>query len=168
MSLTDILQVVGIVVTSLVALSIYGLQQRLTDKQRIENRLEVERAFEGKLYDIHYKDSSSKIQLYNSKLLNKKYFTKNKRSIVWGYPFHAAELYSANFDGLEFVIGIEELKDKKYYKVGVIPYENILGVRPDGDGSFNGMIIYVKPRLIQLDKYSISYKAHRYHPIPKK
>jgi len=168
MTFSDALQVAGIIVTSLVAAGIYILQQRLTDKQRIDNRLEVERSIGTKLYDIRYKDFSPKIHLYNVKLLNKKYFAQNKRSRVWGYPFHAAELYAANFDGLEFVTGIKEVKGKKYYQIGVIPYENILAVRPDGDGSFNGMIIYVKPRLVQLDKYSISYKSHRYYQINKK
>ncbi len=47
---------------------------------------------------------------------------------------------------------------------GVIPYESILGVRPEGDGSFNGMILYVKPNLLQRDRYSIAYKSYRYYP----
>lgn len=164
----DYLALAGIVVSGFIAIAIYLLQRRLSDKQRVENRLEVEEKTRLKLYDIQYKDHSSKIQLYNAKLLNKKYFSQNKRDIIWGYPYHAAELYSANFDGLEFVIGIEEWNKKKYYKVGVIPYENILGIRPEGDGSFNGMIIYVKPRLFQKDKYSIAYKSFRYYPTKSK
>jgi|GEM_PF-2180629 len=164
----DYLALAGIVVSGFIAIAIYLLQRRLSDKQRVENRLEVEEKARLKLYDIQYKDHSSKVHLYNAKLLNKKYFSQNKRDIFWGYPYHAAELYSANFDGLEFVVGIEEWDKKKYYKVGVIPYENVLGVRPEGDGSFNGMIIYVKPRLFQKDKYSIAYKSFRYYQAKSK
>ena len=164
----EYLELAGIVVSGFIAIAIYLLQRRLSDKQRVENRLEVEEKARLKLYDIQYKDHSSKIQLYNSKLLNKKYFSQNKRDIFWGCPYHAAELYSANFDGLEFVVGIQEWNKKKYYKVGVIPYENVLGIRPEGDGSFNGMIIYVKPRLVQRDKFSIAYKSFRYYPAKSK
>lgn len=163
----DYLQLAGIVIAAIIAIVVFLLQRRLTDKQRLDHRLEVEHKAGDKLYDIRYKDHSSKVQLYNTKLLNKKYFTQNKRSRLWGYPYHAAELYAANFDGLEFVVEIEEIKKRKYYKVGVIPYEKILGIKPDGDDTFNGMIIYVMPNLFQRDKYSIAYKSHRYYPVPK-
>jgi hypothetical protein len=43
----------------------------------------------------------------------------------------------------------------------------VLGVRPEGDGSFNGLIFYVKPKLFQLDRYSIAYSKFRYYPIKK-
>src|SRR4051812_7813437 len=105
---SDYLGLAGIVVSGLIAFTIYLLQKRLSSKQRVDNRLEIEQKAGDKLYDIHYKDHSSKIQIYNVKLLNKKYFSENKRDVFWGYPFHAAELYAANFDGLEFVVGIEE------------------------------------------------------------
>lgn len=164
---SEYLELVGIILSAFVAIGIYLLQKRLTDKQRVDHRLEVEEKIGKKLYDIHYHDHARKVQLYNTKLLNKKYFTQNKRDFWWGYPFHAAELYAANFDGLEFIVGIEEWNGQKYYQVGVIPYERVLGVRPEGDGSFNGMIIYVKPRLLQRDKYSIAYKSLRYYPVEK-
>lgn len=163
----EYLQVAGIILSGLIALTIYLLQQRLSDKQQVDHRLEIEDKAGQKLSEIHYKGHSSKAQLYNSKLLDSKHFSKNKRSIVWGYPYHGAELYSANFDGLEFVVGIEKINNIKHYKVGVIPYEHILGIKPNGDGSFSGMIFYVRPRLIQRDKYSIAYRSFRYYPIPK-
>lgn len=162
---SEYLELVGIVVSGLIAVAIYVLQRRITDKQRIDHRLEIETEIGQKLYDINYKDHSSKIHLYNAKLINKKYFSENKRSIIWGYPYHAAELYAANFDGLEFVVGIEKINGKKHYKVGVIPYEYILGIKPEGDGSFNGMIFFVKPRLFQKDEYSIAYRSFRFYPI---
>jgi hypothetical protein len=161
---SDYLQTIGIAVSALVAVGVFLLEKRLTAKQRVDHRLEVQEKTKIKLYEIHYNNHSSKIQLYNSKLLNKKYFAENKRDVWWGYPYHAAELYAANFDGLEFVVSIEEWGGQKYYKVGVIPYERILGVRPEGDGSFNGTIFYVKPRLLQLDKYAVGYKSYRYYP----
>jgi hypothetical protein len=160
----DYLALAGIIISGLIAFTIYLLQKRLSDKQRVDNRLDIEHKAGEKLYDVRYKDHSSDVQIYNAKLLNKKHFSENKRDIFWGYPYHAAELYAANFDGLEFVTGIEEWGGKKYYRVGVIPYENILGIKPDGDGSFNGMIIYARPRLLQRDKYAIAYKAYRYYP----
>ncbi len=159
----DYLALLGIVASGFIAFAIYLLQKRLSDKQKVEHRLEVEEKVGEKLYDIHYKDHSRKIQIYNAKLLNKKYFSENKRDFFWGYPFLAAELYAANFDGLEFAIGLEEWNKKKYYKIGVIPYENILSVKPNGDGSFNDVIIYAKPRLLQRDKYAIAYKTYRYY-----
>ena len=167
-SRSDILQLIGIIISSVIAIGVYGLQKRLTEKQRVDNRLAIEEAVKGKLYDIRHNHGSRKVQLYNSRLLNKKYFTRNSRSLIWGYPFHAAELYMADFDGLEFITGIKDINKKKYYEIGVIPYENIIGVRPEGDGSFHGMVIYVKPKLLQLDKYSIAYKARRLYLIEKK
>lgn len=166
-NISEYLQLGGIVISGVIAFTVYLLQQRLSDKQRVDHRLEIENKANQKLYDIQYKDYSREVQLYNSRLLDKKYFSQNKRSILWGYPYHAAELYAANFDGLEFILGIEEWSKKKYYKVGVIYYENILGIKPEGDGSFNGMILYVKPRIFQKDKYSIAYKSFRYYPIKK-
>lgn len=163
----EYLQLVGILISSLTALTIYLLQQRLSDKQRVDHRLETEKKVGKKLSDTCYKSHSCKVQLYNSKLLNNKNFSKNKRSIIWGYPYHGAELFAANFDGLEFVVGINLINGKKHYKVGVIPYEHILGIKPKGDGSFSGLIFYVRPRLIQRDKYSIAYGSFRYYPIPK-
>lgn len=163
----EYLQLAGIFISGLIAFTIYLLQQKLSDKQQVDHRLEIENKAGQKLSDIRYQDHSSKVQLYNSKLLNSKHFSKNKRSVIWGYPYHGAELYSANFDGLEFVVGVEEINKVKHYKVGVIPYEHILGIKPDGDGSFSGMIFYVRPRLIQKDKYSIAYRSFRYYPIPK-
>lgn len=164
-SRSEIIGLVSIVISAVIAVVLFILQRRLSDRQRIDNRLRLEEAFGHKFYDIHYKDHSSKVHLYNVKLLNKKYFTENKRSIVWGFPYHAAELYAANFDGMEFVVGIEKINGKKHYRVGVIPYERILAIRPDGDGSFNGMIIYVSPKLVQKDKYSIAYKSFRYYKV---
>lgn len=162
---SDTIGLVDIIISALIAIVLFILQRRLSDRQRIENRLKLEKTFGSKFYDIQYKDHSKKVQLYNAKLLNKKYFTENKRSVVWGYPYHAAELYGANFDGMEFVIGIEKINGKKHYKVGVIPYERILAIRPDGDDTFNGMIIYVSPKFLQRDKYSIAYKSFRYYKI---
>lgn len=163
----EYLQLFGIFMSGAIAFTIYLLQQRLSDKQRVDHRLDIEKKAGQKLSDIRHDGHSSKIQIYNSKLLDSKQFSENKRSIVWGYPYHGAELYSANFDGLEFVVGIEVINNTKHYKVGVIPYEHILGIKPEGDGSFSGMIFYVRPRLIQRDKYSIAYRSFRYYPIPK-
>jgi hypothetical protein len=163
----EYLQFAGILISGLIAFTIYLLQQKLSDKQQVDHRLEIENKAGQKLSDIRYQGYSSKVQLYNSKLLNSKHFSTNKRSVIWGYPYHGAELYSANFDGLEFVVGVEEINNVKHYMVGVIPYEHILGIKPDGDGSFSGMIFYVRPRLIQKDKYSIAYRTYRYYPIPK-
>jgi hypothetical protein len=155
----------GILVGSALSILLYHLQQQLSDKQKIEHRLLIEKEFGKKLSDIRYKKSNSKIQLYNAKLLNSAGFSRNKRSILWGLPYHAAEVYSANFDGLEFVVGVEKWNGNTYYKVGVIDYLRILNVRAEGDGSFNGMIFYVRPKFIQKDKYSIAYKCFRYYPI---
>jgi hypothetical protein len=164
-SRNDVIGLVGIAISAVIAIVLFMLQRRLSDRQKIDNRLRIEETLGKKFYDIDYNDHSRKIQLYNVKLLDNKYFSENKRNAVWGYPYHAAELYAANFDGMEFVIGIENINGKKHYKVGVIPYERVLAIRPEGDGSFNGMIIYVSPRLVQMDKYSIAYKSFRYYKI---
>ena len=164
--LSDYLALIGIIVSIVIATGIYLLQQRLSDKQKIDNQILIENKLNKKLENIRYEKANSKIQLYNSKLLNKSYFTENKRSRIWGYPYHGAELYSANFDGLEFVVGLEEIKGVLHYKVGIIPYDRILGIKPDGDESFNGTIFYVRPLLIQKDEYSISYVGFRYYAVP--
>lgn len=159
----EYLELIGIIVSSVIAIILFFLQRRVSAKQKIDHRLEIEREIEKKLYDIRYNDSNSKVQLYNVRLLTSKKFSANRRSILWGYPYHSAELYAANFDGLEFVDGIEEWDGERYHRVGLISYDRILSVRPEGDGSFNGPIYYVRPKLLQLDKYSIAYKSFRYY-----
>lgn len=158
-----ILDIISVSVSSLIAVVIYILQSKLSDKETIDRRLEVEKEAGEKISYIKRVRGSSEVQLYNSKLIGKRYFSSNKRSLVWGYPYHAAELYDLAFDGVEFVCGIEEWNNKKYYKVGVVPYIRVLKLRKNGDGSFNGPIFYVKPRLIQLDKYSMPYSSFRYY-----
>ncbi len=164
----EYIELSALFVSGFIAVGIYLLQRRLSDKQRVDNRLEIEKSVGKKIYDIRYKDHSSKVQLYNAKLLNKRYFSENRRSIVWGYPYHSAELYAANFDGLEFTVSIEEIEGRKYYKVGIIPYEHVLGIKPEGDTSFSGMIFFVKPRFFQKDRYSIAYRSFRFYPVNPK
>jgi hypothetical protein len=164
-SRSDYLEVIGIIASVFIAIAVYLLQKKLSDKQKVDHRLEVEAKAGLKIQNITQNNESSKTQIYNSKLLNKKYFAQNKRDIVWGYPYHAAELYRANFDGLEFTVGIEKWKKKKLRKVGVLPFERILGIKAEGDGSFNGMIFYVKPKLLQRDKYAIAYGSYRYYDL---
>jgi hypothetical protein len=137
---SDFLQLSGILIGGLITIFLSLLNNKLTDKQRLDHRLQIDEVIGDELNNIRYNESSDKAQLYNTKLINKKYFTNNTRNIFWGYPYHAAGLYSANFDGLEFVTVIEEWEGKKYYKVGVVPYDRILGVKTDGDSSFNGLI----------------------------
>ena len=160
-----IFDIVSLILTSTIAIAIYLLQSKLSDKETIDRRLEVEKEAGEKLLFIKQQRGSSKVQLYNSKLIGKKYFSTNKRSAIWGFPYHAAELYDLAFDGVEFVCGIEERSDKKYFKVGVIPYLRILKLQKNGDGSFNGPIFYVKPKLLQLDRYSMAYSSFRYYLV---
>jgi len=167
-SRNDYLSLAGILVSVVIAVTIYLLQKRISDKQKIDHRLEIENSVGKKLRKMQQGRSSHKVQLYNAKLLNKKYFSENKRSRVWGYPFHAAEFHSVNFDGLEFVTNIEEWNGKNYHKVGLIPFDRILGIKTDGDGSFSGMILFVKPKLLQRDRYSIAYTSFRYYGASSK
>lgn len=162
---SDYLSLIGIFVSAIIAVALYFLQKRISDKQNVDHRLEIENAVGKKLNEMQHHKSSRKIQFYNVKLLNKRYFAENKRSRIWGYPYHGAEFHSVNFDGLEFVINIEKWNGKQYYKVGLVPFDRILGIKPDGDGSFSGMILFVKPKLLQRDKYSIAYTAFRYYRI---
>jgi hypothetical protein len=161
----DYLSLIGIFVSAIMTVTLYFLQKRISDKQKIDHRLEIESSVGEKLHEMQQGKASRKVELYNVKLLGKKYFSGNKRSKIWGYPFHGAELHSVNFDGLEFVINIEEWHGKRYHKVGLVPFDRILGIKPHGDGSFNGMILFVKPKLLQRDKYSIAYTAFRYYRV---
>lgn len=162
---SEYLELISICISVVIAFTIYLLQRRLSDKQKVENRLEIEAKAGEKLREIRGKKHSSKVHLYNVKLIDKRYFSSNKRNLIWGLPYHAASLYAINFDGIEFALGVEEWGDQKYDRVGVVPFERILDVRLEGDGSFNGPIFYVRPRLFQRDKYSIAYKSFRYYPI---
>ena len=166
-NLSDILQMTSIIVSIILAIAIYLLQKQLSDKQKVDHRFEVEREAGKKFREIQARGYSSKIELYNVKLLNKKYFAKNKRSRIWGMPYHAAHFHAITFNGLEFAVSTEHWHGQDYIKVGLIPFERVLGIKLDGDGSFGGMIIYAKPLLLQKDKFAIAYKSFRYYPLER-
>jgi len=157
---SDWISIVGILISSIIAALLYILGKKIDDKQRIEHSLFIQDAISSVLLE-----GPRDVELYNIKLYDKKHFEKNDRSMVWGYAYHGAGLYNYSFSHVEFVTEIVKWGKNKFYRVGLIPYKRILKIMPEGDSSTSKPVLFVTPRLLQLDKYSISYEKFIYYPL---
>ena len=147
MSLSDTLAIIGILVSAFIAYNIYFLQKRLTFRDEMLNAAQIREKVDVLLRDIR-NGTSSKIEFINVKRYKKDYPHNNEEN-RHGYTYQAAELKGYSYDGVEFFNSIQEAyvdeqgkltleKTKKQasfnvYEVGVVPYEWIEYIDPDGD-----------------------------------
>lgn len=157
----ELISIFGIGISTLIAILLYVLGKKISDAQQISHISHTQDTIDVTLNGAYAKD----VELYNSKLYTSKNFAKNKRSRIWGYSYHGAGLRGYDFEGVELIVKLVSWNKKKYHRVGIIPYDRILKVQPRGDSSTNKPILFVRPYIIQKDKYSIAYKKFVYYPI---
>jgi hypothetical protein len=140
MSLSDIIAVIGVLVSSFIAYNIYFLSKRLTFQDTMLNAAQIREKVDVLLADIR-KGYNSKIEFINVKRYKKDYPHNNEEN-RHGYTYQAAELKGYSYDGVEFFNTIHEgyldaagnltlKKTKKpagfnIFEVGVVPYEWIV------------------------------------------
>ena len=175
MTLSDILAIIGIIVSSFIAYHLFFLNKRLTFKDSMSHGSEVRKIVDGLLMNIR-KGGSSKVELINVKRYKKDYPTKNNET-RHGYVYIGAELKGYSYDGVEFFNGLDEayvtdddkitLKETSkqasfnVYTTGVIPYEWIEFVDPDGDDTSYRPQFFVKFK----GKYHLPYKSKRFYRL---
>lgn len=157
---SDWIALIGIVTSSIIAFLLYILGKKIDDKQRIEHILLIQDTIGNLL-----RDGPCDIELYNTKLYDKRQFEKNCRSRIWGYAYHGAGLYSYGFAYVEFITETINWGGEKFHRVGLIPYKRIFKVMPHGDGSTSKPVLFVSPKLLQHDKYSIAYEKFVYYKL---
>lgn len=136
--------VISAILQGVIALLIFVLSKRLSNKAKLEHKEKVkQKAEELKL--------GREVYLVNVKRYFKDY-PSNKERIFSGYSHIKAEMKTTRFDGIEFFCGIKEIYRKldggltlnsenektaqekiKVFEVGVVPYEWIEYVDLRGD-----------------------------------
>jgi hypothetical protein len=173
MSLSDVLAVIGILVSAFIAYNIYFLSKRLTFQDTLLNAAQIREKTDPLLADIR-KGNSSKIEFINVKRYKKDYPHNNEKS-RHGYTYQGAELKGYSYDGVEFFNTVHKgyldaegkltlTETKKaagfnVFEVGVVPYEWIVYVDPIGDDTAYRPQFFAKFK----GKFKTPYKTARYY-----
>lgn len=147
--LDNLIGIIGIIVGSFIAYHVYFLSKKINLKDKLVHKENIQKAVEPLLLNIK-KGLSSKTELINTKKYIK-YYPHNNKLNKNGYTYLRAELKSIRFDGIEFFCKVSELykdvngnftlknenesviESKNVFEVGIIPYEWIEYVDPNGD-----------------------------------
>lgn len=141
--------ILSLIVQSFIAYHIFFLSKRLSTKSKLEHREKLKEQAEKILRDIHSKGLSPKVYLVNINRYFKDY-PSNKEKRFSGYSHIRADIKATRFDGIEFFAEMPkevykksdsrltfkgEKKNKLFnvYPVGIIPYEWIEYIDPEGD-----------------------------------
>lgn len=178
MSLSDVIAIIGLIVSSFIAYNIYFLSKRLTFQDEMAHGAKVRKQVDGLLADIR-KGYNSKIEFINVKRYKNDYPHNNEEN-RYGYTYQAAELKGYSYDGVEFFNSVQGAyldaddnvtlkKTKKKAKfnlleVGVVPYEWIVYVDPIGDDTAYRPQFFAKfkGKIGKKGKYRVPYKGFRY------
>ncbi len=147
--LTNIFEIVGIVISVFIAYHIFFLSKRISNSSKLEHKEKVRSITQDLLNKIHKDNLRSKVYLVNSNRYFKDY-PRNQERLVSGYSHIRADVKAVRYNGIEFFCSMPEqgyftkdggitlnpegnAKAFSVYQVGVIPYEWIEYVDPEGD-----------------------------------
>lgn len=187
MSLSDVIAVIGLLVSSFIAYNIYFLSKRLTFQDEMAHGAKIRKQVDGLLADIR-KGYNSKIEFINVKRYKKDYPHNNEKN-RHGYTYQAAELKGYSYDGVEFFNSVQEayldtdgnvtLKKTKnkagfnVLEVGIVPFEWIVYVDPVGDDTayrpqfftkFKGKIDKNRPHRVPYESFRYCKPSEYYNP----
>jgi hypothetical protein len=146
---SNIVGIIGIGVSGVIAYHVYFLSKRLGLRDRLKHKSQIVAMVEPLLHEMA-KGRRRRVELINAKIYPKGYLGENKET-RHGYPYLGAELKASRFDGLEFfceVVAVyrkpsgevtikaspdAERLEKNAFAVGVVPYEWIEFVDAQGD-----------------------------------
>jgi len=158
--LTNIFEIVGIVISVFIAYHIFFLSKRVSNSSKLEHKEKVKNIIQALLNKIHKDDLRSKVYIVNSNRYFKDY-PGNQERIISGYSHIRADVKAVRYNGIEFFCSVPEqsyfTKDGivtlnpvgnevafLVYQVGVIPYEWIEHVDPEGDEYGHVPLFYCK------------------------
>lgn len=147
--LTNIFEIAGIGISVFIAYHIFFLSKRISNSSKLEHKEKVKNITQALLNKIHKDDLRSKVYLVNSNRYFKDY-PRNQEKLVSGYSHIRADVKAVRYNGIEFFCSMPEqgyftkdgnitlnpegnAKAFSVYQVGVIPYEWIEYVDPEGD-----------------------------------
>lgn len=139
----------SILIQSFIAYHIFFLSRRLSTKARLEHKEKLKQKAEEILGEIHRKGLRSKVYIVNISRYFKDYPSNEEKRFA-GYSHIRAEIKATRFDGIEFFAEMPkevykrndgrisfsgEKNDKLFnvYPVGIVPYEWIEHIDPEGD-----------------------------------
>ncbi len=184
----NVLGVLQLLVGAFVAYHVFFLSKRLSNKAKLDHKEVIKNKAEDHLADINKKGLNREVYLVNINRYFKDY-PSNKEKIR-GYSHIKAEIKATRFDGIEFFAGVVELYQTEAgeyslkedrgqrcsynaFQVGVVPYEWIEHIDPEGDEyayiplfycHFNGRI-YWKNNWKRFLPSGYPYKYLRYYKI---
>ncbi len=146
---SNALEIIGIAVSIFIAYHIFFLSIRISNQSKLERKDKIKNIVDELLAKIHQKELRSKVYLVNINRYFKDY-PDNQEKLSSGYSHIHAEVKSARYNGIEFFcsmpeqayvsecgeLSLDKKKGKKaflVYPVGLVPYEWIEYVDPDGD-----------------------------------
>ncbi len=160
--LSDLIATIGIAVSAIIAILLFLLSRKLGLAQSLEHRSQIQELLRKKIHS----DENKKVEIVNARRFKHDYFTDNERHPIFGYAYLSGELKGVYVDGVEFIHGIRHAyrnkagilsftkklsSDKKLtvFEVGVVPYDWIVFINPEGDDTTNKMQVFVKARLFK-------------------
>lgn len=141
--------IINIAIQSFIAYHIFFLSRKISTRTKLRHKNKIKKQAEKILCEIYRKKLNSKIYLVNTRRYFKDYPSNKERRIL-GYSHIRAEIKSTRFDGVEFFaempknvyrkpngqLSFNENTGKKefiVYPVGIVPYEWIDYIDPEGD-----------------------------------
>lgn len=152
--------VIGTILSVVIAYHVFFLSKKISSQSRLEHKDKIKKKTDDLIYKIYKENLRSKVYLVNTNRYFKDYPANNAK--ISGYSTIAAEVKDTRFDGVEFFCSLArgvykddagKLSFKKnennqealtVIPVGVVPYEWIEFVDPDGDEFEYRPIFFVK------------------------
>ncbi len=173
--LSDLIAAIGIAISATIAVLLYILSRKIGLSQSLEHRSNIQTALRKKIHG----DENKKVELVNARRFKHDYPDDNDKSLIFGYRYLAGEIKGVYVDGAEFIHEIRHAyqdkanhlsltkrssTDKKttVFVVGVVPYDWIIFINPEGDDTTNCMQIFVRARL-----FKFPYKKNVFYVIGK-
>jgi len=141
--------VLSLIIQSFIAYHIFFLSKRLSTRAKLEHKEKIKQQAEKLLSEIHKRGLNSEVYLVNLSRYFKDY-PSNKEKRMSGYSHIKAEIKATRFDGIDFFAEMPrevyrrpdgklsfkgKTKDKLFntYPVGLVPYDWIEYIDPEGD-----------------------------------
>lgn len=156
----NIVGVLSIIIGAFIAYHVFFLSKRTSNKARLEHKEKIKEMADNLLAKIQREGLRSKVYLVNINRYFKDY-PSNKEKILSGYSHIHGEIKATRFNGVEFFAempvhifrkqngklslkGTSQEKVFTAFPVGLVPYEWIEYIDPDGDEYDYSPLVYCK------------------------
>lgn len=147
--ISNLIQGLGILISAFIGYHIFFLSKRISNQTRLEHKEKLKKIADELISKIHSRGLRSKVYLVNTNRYFKDY-PGNQEKLISGYSHIHAEIKATRYNGIQFFCSMPEqayllasgelsLKGEEsekaflVYPVGLVPYEWIEYINPDGD-----------------------------------